>query len=78
MGTNVISEGCFNYDGSDKPLIRPSTPRIKQSVSRSFLKDLRGSERARIEKRSHNYKQFPRLHAALERAEALRARVLPD
>jgi len=43
-----------------------------------LLNDLSGSERARIEKRSQNYKQFLRLHAALERAEALQARILLD
>jgi hypothetical protein len=44
--------------------------------------DLSGFERARIEarieKRSHDYKQFSAARAALERAEALRSRVLLD
>jgi hypothetical protein len=40
--------------------------------------DLGESERARIRRRSRNYQQFLRLLAALERAEALQARVLLD
>jgi hypothetical protein len=40
--------------------------------------DLSESERARLHSRSHNYAQFLRLLAALERAEALNARVLID
>src|SRR5207237_6232399 len=40
--------------------------------------DLSDSERARIRQRSRNYQQFLRLLAALERAEALQARVLLD
>lgn len=40
--------------------------------------DLTASERARLNARSQNYKQFLRLLAALERAEALQARVLLD
>ena len=40
--------------------------------------DLDDSERARIRQRSRNYQQFLRLLAALERAEALQARVLLD
>ena len=43
-----------------------------------LLNDLTGAERARIEARTHNYAQFLRLLAALERAEALQARVLLD
>jgi hypothetical protein len=43
-----------------------------------LLNDLSGSERARIEGRSRNYKQFLRLLAALDRAEALQARLLLD
>ncbi len=40
--------------------------------------DLSESERARVRGRSRNYQQFLRLLAALERAEALQARVLLD
>lgn len=40
--------------------------------------ELTESERARLHARSRNYAQFLRLLAALERAEALRARVLLD
>jgi hypothetical protein len=58
------------------------TPVNTTSQTKAFclilLDDLSGSERARIEKHSHNYKQFLRLHAALERAEALHARILLD
>ncbi|MGI9107737.1 MAG: hypothetical protein ACR2G4_15990 [Pyrinomonadaceae bacterium] len=43
-----------------------------------LLNGLSGSERSRIERRSQNYKQFLRLHAALERAESLQARILLD
>ena len=47
-------------------------------LSLVLLNDLSGSERARIESRSRNYKQFLRLLAALDRAEALQSRVLLD
>ena len=47
-------------------------------LSLVLLNDLSGSERARIEARSRNYKQFLRLLAALDRAEALQSRVLLD
>ncbi|MGH9943967.1 MAG: hypothetical protein ACRD9R_16605 [Pyrinomonadaceae bacterium] len=40
--------------------------------------DLTASEHERLHRRSKNYKQFLRLLAALERAEALRTRVLLD
>lgn len=43
-----------------------------------LLSDLTTSERARLNARSRNYHQFLRLLAALERAEALQARVLLD
>jgi hypothetical protein len=43
-----------------------------------LMNDLSGSERARVEGRSRNYKQFLRLLAALDRSDALRARLLLD
>jgi hypothetical protein len=43
-----------------------------------LLNDLSTSERARIETRSKNYRQFLRLLAALDRVEALQARLLLD
>ncbi|MDT7605320.1 MAG: hypothetical protein QOF61_3317, partial [Acidobacteriota bacterium] len=39
---------------------------------------LSASERTRIETRSRNYRQFLRLLAALDRVEALQARLLLD
>lgn len=43
-----------------------------------LLNDLSASERARIEARSKNYRQFLRLLAALDRVEALQTRLLLD
>jgi hypothetical protein len=43
-----------------------------------LLNDLSSSERERIESRSKNYRQFLRLLAALDRVEALQARLLLD
>jgi len=47
-------------------------------LSLVLLNELSGSERSRIESRSRNYKQFLRLLAALDRAEALQSRLLLD
>jgi hypothetical protein len=47
-------------------------------LDRLLRNDLSESERARLHARSRNYAQFLRLLAALERAEALAARVLID
>ncbi len=61
-----------------RELPHQAAPDYYDFLSLVLLNDLSGSERARIEARSRNYKQFLRLLAALDRAEALQSRVLLD
>lgn len=56
----------------------PAAPDYYDFLELILRHDLTDSERARLHTRSQNYKQFLRLHAALERSEALQARLLMD
>ena len=61
-----------------RELPHAATPDYYDFLDYVLRNDLSESERARLHARSRNYAQFLRLLAALERAEALSARVLID
>jgi len=73
----------FRSEDADKTTYTREFPHAATADYYDFLdyvlrNDLSESERARLHSRSRNYAQFLRLLAALERAEALNARVLID
>jgi len=73
----------FNASDAERTTYTRELPTAAAADYYDFLdlvlrNDLSASERARLNARSRNYKQFLRLLATLERAEALQARVLLD
>ena len=74
---------CFRSDDSEVTSYTRELPAAATADYYDFLdlilrNDLNQSEAARLTSRSKNYSQFLRLLAAIERAEALNARLLID
>ena len=88
-GSNLTTDNVFDMlagfrsDDSEATSYTREFPRAATADYCDFLdlilrNDLSESERARLHSRTRNYAQFLRLLSALERAEALDARVLVD